>query len=180
MKQPPEVVDVDHMGLLEGMEVEYGHTGAGETTNQLIPVLGNLELGQADMFSEPRRVLPLGPLDEPPPVLRSGPPAEELANRITHAPAVPAPGAKSPPTAPGHGWRPRAPDPVMTATLDTKLIAVSTVFAARVGGRMGHNRTPPDPLEQVLSAFDALTWATRYARTRGGRNADFTRPGMVK
>src|SRR5579872_4657931 len=88
MKQPPKVVDVDHMGLLIGMEVEYGYTGMGETADQLIPVLGNLELGQADMFSEAGRVLPLRPFDEPPPVLRSGPPAEELADCITHAPAV--------------------------------------------------------------------------------------------
>ena len=38
--------------------------------------------------------------------------------------------------------------------------------------------TQLDSLGQVLRIFDALTWATRYARTRGGQNVDFTRREM--
>jgi hypothetical protein len=45
---------------------------------------------------------------------------------------------------------------------------------------MGHNGTPLDSIGRVLGAFGALTWAIRYARTRGGQNADFTRPAMEK
>jgi hypothetical protein len=35
-----------------------------------------------------------------------------------------------------------------------------------------------DSLGLVLGGFDVLTWATRYARTRGGQNAVFTQRGM--
>ncbi len=44
--------------------------------------------------------------------------------------------------------------------------------------RLGHSGTPLDSAGQVLDALGALTWATRYARTRGGQIADLTRRGM--
>jgi hypothetical protein len=50
----------------------------------------------------------------------------------------------------------------------------------RCYGSMGHSRTPLDSIGLALGAFDALTWATRYARTRAGQSADFTRRGMEK
>ncbi len=48
----------------------------------------------------------------------------------------------------------------------------------RCESRMGHSRTPVESVGQVLRGLGALTWATRYARTRGGQNADFMRREM--
>ena len=45
---------------------------------------------------------------------------------------------------------------------------------------MGHSGTPLDSLGRVVCGLGALTWATRYARTRGGQNAVFTRREMGK
>jgi hypothetical protein len=37
-----------------------------------------------------------------------------------------------------------------------------------------------DSLGRARGALGLLTWATRYARTRGGQNADFTYPETEK
>jgi hypothetical protein len=50
----------------------------------------------------------------------------------------------------------------------------------RCDGSMGHSRPPLDSIGLALGAFDALTWATRYARTPHGQNAVFTQRRMEK
>jgi hypothetical protein len=50
------------------MEVEGSYAWMGKTTDQVVPVLGNLECDQTEMVSESRRVLPLRSLDEPQPL----------------------------------------------------------------------------------------------------------------
>jgi hypothetical protein len=45
---------------------------------------------------------------------------------------------------------------------------------------MGHNGTPLDSIGRVLDASSALTWSTRYERTRAGQNAVLARRGMEK
>jgi hypothetical protein len=44
-----------------------------------------------------------------------------------------------------------------------------------MGGRVGHSGIPLDSLGRVPGTLGALTWATWYARTRGGQNVDLTR-----
>ena len=44
----------------------------------------------------------------------------------------------------------------------------------------GHGRTSLDSAGHVLPGLGALTWATRYARTRGGQNGDIMRREMEK
>jgi len=45
---------------------------------------------------------------------------------------------------------------------------------------MGHRGTLLDSLGRAPAALGALTWATQYARTRGGQNAELTWEGMEK
>jgi len=45
---------------------------------------------------------------------------------------------------------------------------------------MRHNGTTLDSLGNVFRTLNALTWATRSARTRGGQIGDLTRWGMEK
>jgi hypothetical protein len=60
-------------------------------------------------------------------------------------------------------------------------VAVSSWLAVNgVRRRMGHSGTPLDSIRRVPGTLDALTWATRYARTRGGQIAGFTRREMKK
>ena len=44
---------------------------------------------------------------------------------------------------------------------------------------MGPSGTLLDFLGRAPGTLGALTWATRYARTRGGQNSVFTQRGMV-
>ena len=52
--------------------------------------------------------------------------------------------------------------------------------AGRGGSRIGPSGTLLDTLGRVPGNLGVLTWATRYARTRGGQKAVFTRREMEK